>query len=72
MIYGAPKVVTLAIHLHEHLVHVPLPFRECAKLLDAFSSDFRSKHRAEPIPPISDGFMADIDPAFVQQIFDIS
>ena len=31
----------------------------------------RSKRRAEPIPPIADGFVADINATLMQQIFDI-
>ncbi len=71
MIDSPPKIVPLAIDLHENLVEVSLAFRECTKLLDPFASNLRSKHWAEPVPPESDGFVADIDPAFVQQIFDI-
>lgn len=71
VIGGTPKVVTFAIHLHKNLVHVPFPFRERAKLLHPLSSDLRGKHRTEPVPPVADSFMAHIDPAFVQQVFDI-
>ncbi len=71
MIYGPPEVVSLAIHLHENLIHVPFPFRECPQLLNTLSPDLRGKHRAEPVPPVADGFMADIDPALVKEIFDI-
>ncbi len=72
VIDGALEVVTFAIHLHKNLVHVPLPFRECPQLLDSLPSDLGGKHRAEPVPPISDGFMADIDTTLVQQVFDIT
>ena len=71
MINGPPEVVPLAIHLHKNLVHVPLSFRECAQLLNSHSSDLRGKHRTEPVPPISDGFVAHVDASLVQQIFDI-
>ena len=33
--------------------------------------DFLCEHRAEPIPPKTDGFVADIDAALVQQVLDI-
>ncbi|MEP4766608.1 MAG: hypothetical protein ABJY83_01800, partial [Roseibium sp.] len=59
------------IHLHENLVHVPLPLGVCSQLLHPLPPDFRSKHRAKPVPPLSDSFVAQVDPAFVQQIFDI-
>jgi hypothetical protein len=67
--YSAPEVVPLSIHLHEDLVHMPLPFRERAKLLDPLSSGLRGKHWTEPVPPVADGFVADIYSAFMQQIF---
>ncbi len=71
MIDGPPEVLSLAIHLHENLIHLPLPFGEYAQLLNTLTSDLSSKHRAKPIPPIPDSFVAHVDPAFVQQIFDI-
>ncbi len=71
MINGPPKIMPLAIHLHENLVHVPLPFGECSQLLNTLPSDLRSKHRPEPVPPIPDSFVAHVDASLVQQIFDI-
>ena len=71
MIDGPPKVMLLTVDLHENLVHVPLPFRECAQLLDSLSAYLRSKHRTEAVPPIADGFVTDIDTTLVKEIFDI-
>ncbi len=34
MIYGAPKIVRLAVDLHEHLVEMPLPVPEPAHAID--------------------------------------
>ncbi len=34
-------------------------------------SDFRGEHRTKPVPPEPHRFMADIDAAFEQQIFDM-
>ncbi len=61
----------LTIHLHENLVDVPLSFGEGAQLLHTIPSDLSGKHRAEPVPPIPDSFVAHIDASLVQQIFDI-
>ncbi|SLN33258.1 hypothetical protein RUM8411_01419 [Ruegeria meonggei] len=72
VINSPPKIMPLAIHLQEYLIHVPLPFGERAQLLDTLPSDLSGKQRAEPVPPIADGFVADIDPAFMQQIFHVS
>lgn len=71
MIHSPPKVMPLAIHLHENFVYAPLPFAVCSQLLNTRSSNFSSKHWAKPVPPIPDSFVADIDPAFVKQVFDI-
>ncbi len=38
---------------------------------DAFSPDLGGEHRTKSIPPETDRFMADIDAALVQKIFDI-
>jgi hypothetical protein len=35
-------------------------------------SDLCREHRAEPLPPKSDGLMADVDPALRQEILDVS
>jgi hypothetical protein len=35
-------------------------------------SDLCREHRAKPVPPESDGLMAEIDPALGQQILDVA
>jgi hypothetical protein len=35
-------------------------------------SDVCREHRAKPVPPKSDGLMADVDPALRQEILDVS
>ncbi len=71
VIYGAPEIMSLSIHLHKNLFHVPLPFRECSQLLHPLSPDLGGKHRPETVPPVADGFVTDIDASLVQQVFDI-
>ncbi len=66
-----PKIVPLAIHLHENLVHVPLPFGECAQLLNTLPSDLSSKHRANPVATLADSLAAHVDASLVQQIVDV-
>lgn len=39
---------------------------------DPAFTDLGSKYRPEPMPPISDGFMADINAPFMEQIFHIT
>ena len=71
MIDGSPKVMLLTVDLDEHLVQMPPPSAGLHALNPSLS-DLGSEHRAEPVPPVSHRFMADIDAAFVQQILDIS
>jgi hypothetical protein len=60
-----------AIDLHKDLVDVPAPIRLGPHLIDALLPDLGREHRAEPVPPEADSLMADLDPALVQQVFDI-
>jgi len=69
MIDSSPEVVLLAVDFHEHLVDMTSPFRKRAKLMNPFPPDLRCKHRAKPVPPEADRFVADIDAAFMQQVF---
>lgn len=71
VIDGAPEIVALAVDLHEHLVHVRLPFRVGTELLNPFSFDLLGEHWAEPIPPIPYRLVADVDAAFMENIFDV-
>ncbi len=61
----------LAVDLHEHLVQMPAPLAGFHARNPPFS-DLGREHRTEPMPPKSDGFMADIDAALMQQIFHIA
>ena len=58
-------------NLHEHLVQMPPPPAGFHSGNPPFSNLGR-KHWTEPMPPVSHGFMADFDAAFVQQIFHIA
>ncbi len=40
----------------------------CAHLADPFLANFSGKDWAKPVPPKSNGFVANIDAAFIQQI----
>lgn len=68
---GTPKAMGHPADVCKHFVEVPAPFlapvRSNPPLLRAFSS----QHRTEPVPPVPRIFMADPDPALLQQVFDI-
>ena len=61
----------LAIDLHENPVQVPLPVRVRPHPDRPIATDFSGKHRAKSIPPEPNRFVADVDPALVQEILDI-
>jgi len=72
MIDGTPQVMCFAIDLHEHLIHMPSPVGIVRGRVCSFLPDLTSEHGAKPVPPIADRFMAYVDAAFMQQVFDIA
>ncbi len=68
MINGAPEVVDLSVDPDEDLVQVPLQLRSTAMSGRSLFLDLGCEHETEPVPPGRYGLMADVDPAFVQQI----
>ena len=70
MIHRAPEIVCHAVDLHENLVQVPSPVR-IRSMMNTPLSDFRGEHRTKPVPPEPHCFVADIDAAFEQQIFNL-
>jgi hypothetical protein len=69
MIDRPPQVVRLTIDLYENLVHMPLPVRIRLHPANPVSADLCRKHRTKSVPPDPHNFVADIDPALMQQIF---
>ena len=70
LIDGPPQIMLLAVDFHEDLVQVPPPAARSHPVDTAFP-DLSCKHWAEPKPPVANGFVAHIDAALVQQIFDV-
>ena len=62
----------LAVDLPKHLIQMPAPLRIAAHVRDASPADLRGEHRAKPVPPEPDRLMADVDPAFGQQVLDVA
>jgi hypothetical protein len=56
---------------HENLIQVPTPLSPVSMIGDTLLPDFGREYGAEPIPPVSDRFMADIDTSFMQKVFDL-
>ena len=62
----------LAVDPNVHLVDVPTPNDgNPASDLPAGAGYPQAKHRAKSIPPQPHGLVTQIDPALVQQIFDV-
>ena len=72
VIDGAPEIMLDAIDLYKDLIKMPLPLGMLAHVRRAFGSDLSSKDQTKSIDPSPDAFMADIDPALVKEVFDIS
>lgn len=72
MINRPTEVMRHPVDLYVDLVQVPSPLLGRAHPLDPLAPDMGSKHLTEPVPPEPHGLMADLDAAFMQQIFDVS
>ena len=70
VIHGPPKIMRLAIDLHENLIQVPLPVR-VRMTIDPTFPKISSKQRSKPVPPKANCLVADLDAAFMQQILHI-
>ena len=70
MIDGPPKIVELAVDLHENFVDVPAPAAEVAGP-HPLLADNPSEQRAKAVPPKSHRLMADVDAARMQQVLNI-
>ncbi len=70
MINRTPEEMRLTIDPDEYLVHVPAPLRITAMMNTSFP-DLSSEFRTEPVPPIPNRLVADIDAALEEKIFDL-
>jgi hypothetical protein len=72
VIRSPPKIVRLAVDLHEYLIQMPLPVCPRPHSINPFPADLSGKYWAKSTPPKPNGFVADIDTAFVQKILNIA
>jgi hypothetical protein len=72
MTRSGPEVVSLTQHLHEDLVEVPIrlfaPSHRFRSALPVFMCEVGS----EPVHPVPDAFMANVDAALVEQVLCVS
>jgi len=69
VIDGPPKIVALAVDPHENLVEMSAPLGTGAQPFGPSHTDLGRKHRAGPVPPISNSLVADLDAALMEKIF---
>ena len=72
MVDGTPEIVGLPADLHEHLVQVPLPLRRWPHSFRPALADLVREMSTETIYPMPNRLMADVDAAFVEQVFDVA
>lgn len=69
MIDRPPKIVLNVIDFHENHVEMPLPLSVLAQVGGSLRSDLAGENWTETADPEPDAFMANIDSAFVQEVF---
>jgi hypothetical protein len=72
MIDDAPKIMELAVDADKHFVQMPAPLRPGSQMPCLFATDLGRKDRTKTVPPVPHRFMTHIDPAFVEQILNIT
>lgn len=74
VIDGPLEVMRHVVDLHKHLVEVPVPVPvlSTAHSIHPFAPEFNHGHRIEPVQPVAHRFVADLDPALMQQVFDVA
>jgi hypothetical protein len=71
MIHSAPKIMPLAPDPHKDLVQMPRPLGASSHRFRPLLPDLVRKVDAETIDPETDTFVAYIDAALVEQVFDV-
>ena len=71
MVDRTPKVVCFAVDTHKHLVQVPASVRVRSPI-NTSCSDLCCENWPEPVPPEPNRFVADVNAAFKQEVFDLT
>ena len=71
MVNGTPQIVSLPTDLYKDFVQVPLPLRRLSHSFRTTLPYLLGKVSAKAVHPVTNRFMADIDAAFMEQIFNI-
>jgi hypothetical protein len=70
VIDGPPKIVPLAVDLHENLVKLPPPPAR-PHPRNPTLADLGCKQRSKSVPPEPDGLIAWVDPSLVKKVLDV-
>jgi hypothetical protein len=70
MVDGTPQIVGLPTDLHENLVQVPV--RRLSHSSRPALADLVREMSTEPIYPMPNRFVADIEPSLVEEVFHIA
>jgi hypothetical protein len=71
MIDGTPQEAHFAVHLHVHLIEMPPPLAEAAHPAHPLPANVPCKQRPEPVPPVANRLMADVNAALSQQVLHV-
>ena len=71
VIHRSPEIMRLAIDPDENFVEMPAPLRKRA-MMNASFPDRGGEHRTEPVPPVPNRLVADVDAPLKQEILDLS
>ena len=71
MINRSPEVMSLTTDLHKDLVQAPLPLRTLLHALRSTFADLVREVSAEAVHPVTNRFVANVDAAFMEQVFNI-
>ena len=66
-----PEVDHLSIELYVHLVEMAPPVPHASHRLNPLAADVGCKNWPKPVPPQPDRLVAEVDPTFEQQVFNI-
>ena len=68
MIDGSPRVMSLTVDFHEHLIKMPLPACPRPPSINPSAPNLSGKQWAKSVSPKADRLMAGLDATLVQQV----
>ena len=72
VIDGATRVMRHAVNLHKDFIEVSAPVFATAHSIHPLTPNFSSKHRTNPVPPVTYRVMANLKPTLMQEVLHIA